>query len=309
MKRYQVRNNVATIWEDRRERTPIYRIQKFFPSDIVDELLTHEVELKGSGHVDGIPCALLESVTSSKDKLKVWATKEPDVYPLRIERYEHDNLRYVFEAENIKSWNGVLFPEKTMISWYRSDDALQHSLISRSVVSVESFTPNIEINAGEFKPDFPPDTEVNVTPVESEASDFEPTRPAKRLRQFTDMDIDFSIERAKGRKILICFWDMNQRPSRNSIVELARKAKALEKRGIVIMAVHTSAVNEKELNKWVKTNNVPFTVGTVVGDEQKFRFTWGIKSLPWLILTDTQHVVRTEGMDLSELDGELDKRQ
>ncbi len=266
-------------------------------------MLGHEVELKGSGNVNGIACSLLESVMSSKDRLKVWVTKAPDIYPLRIERYEHDNLRYVYEAENIRLWNGFLFPEKTTVSWYRSDDSLQHSLISSYVVRVESFTPNVKIAASEFAPDFPPGTSVNkYAATKAEAADFKATRPAKRLRRFTDIDIEFSIDQAEGKMVLLCFWDMNQRPSRNCVRQLSERAQELKARNVLIAAVHASKVDRTTLNEWVNRNNIPFPVGMVQGDVERTRFTWGVKSLPWLILTDTQNVVTSEGFGLSELD-------
>ena len=286
--------------------TPIYRLQKFFPSKTIGDLLTHEVELKGSGEIGGIPCSLLESIMSSKDRLKVWVTKERDVYPLRIERYEYDNLRYLYEAENIKSWSGVPFPQKTTISWYRSDDALQHSLISSKVVSVESFSPNVEIASGEFTPEFPPDTSVNTHTVsKQQASDFEPTRPAKRLRQFADIDIEFNLEQAKGQMILICFWDVNQRPSRNCIMRLARQTEQLKQKGIIVIAVQASKVDQNKLNEWVKNYNISFPVGMIEGDEEKTHFTWSVKSLPWLILTDKEHIVQAEGFSINELDEKI----
>lgn len=37
------------------------------------------------------------------------------------------------------------------------------------------------------------------------------------------------------------------------------------------------------------------------GDDKKLRLDWGIKSLPWLILTDQHHIIRTEGVSLTEL--------
>jgi len=303
---WEIRSKIATIWEGRREMTPIYNLQQYFPSETIKELLTHKVELKGSGEIGGIPCSLLESVMSSKDRLKVWITKEPDVYPLRIERYEHDNLRYVDEAENIKSWNSVLFPKKTTISWYRSDDTLQHSLISSYVVSVESFTPNVEIAAGEFAPEFPPDTSVNTYALpKRQASDFEPTRPAKRLRQFANINIDFNKDQAKGKMILVCFWDMNQRPSRNCITQLAKQAEELEEAGITIVAVHAATVDEKTVREWVKKNAISFPVGTIQGSEEKIRFTWSVKSLPWLVLTDREHIVIAEGFNVNELNGKI----
>jgi len=52
----------------------------------------------------------------------------------------------------------------------------------------------------------------------------------------------------------------------------------------------------------VKKYNVPFSVGIVQGDEKKTRFAWGVRSLPWLILTDSDKIVRAEGFPLTELD-------
>jgi len=43
----------------------------------------------------------------------------------------------------------------------------------------------------------------------------------------------------------------------------------------------------------------------IQGDVEKTRFTWGVKSLPWLILTDRNHVVAAEGFALAELDDML----
>jgi len=37
------------------------------------------------------------------------------------------------------------------------------------------------------------------------------------------------------------------------------------------------------------------------GDEKKTHLTWGVRSLPWLILTDTDHIVRSEGFGFEEL--------
>jgi len=54
--------------------------------------------------------------------------------------------------------------------------------------------------------------------------------------------------------------------------------------------------------------NIPFPVGIVEEDVEKARFTWGIHSLPWLILTDNEHTIRTAGFrinDLNEKIGEM----
>ncbi len=305
--RYTVRNKSAVVREGRREMDPIYNLRQYFPSRTTQELLTHKVELKGRGKINGIPCSLLESIMSSKDRLKVWVTEEPDIYPLRIERYEHDNLRYVYEAENVKLWNGTPFPERTTISSYRSDDSLQHILISSSVVSIESFTPNVEIAASEFAPDFPPGTSVNKYAVtKTEPADLEATRPAKRLRRFTDIDIEFSVDHAKGKMILLCLVDMNQRPSRNCVRQLSERAQELTAKDVVVAAVQISKIDENNLNEWRKKYSVPFPLGMVRGDGERARSTWDIRSLPWLMLTDSRHAVTAEGFGLSELDGKIE---
>lgn len=303
---YMVRNKVATIWEGKRQSNPVYNLRQYFPGEIIEDLLDHTVELKGSYKINDIACSVLESVMSSKDRLKVWITKDPDVYPLRIERYEHDNLRYVYEAENIKFWNGFLFPERTTISWYRSDDSLQHSLISSYVVSMKSFAPNVEIAASEFTPEFPPGSTVSKdASTETAAADLEAIRPAKRLRQFTDIDIDFSIDQAKDKIVLLCFWDMNQRPSRNCLQQLSERAEELKAKDVLIVAIQTSEVDENALNEFVRKNKILFPVGAVEGDEEKTRFAWGVKSLPWMILADRNHHVIAEGFGLNELEDRL----
>ena len=305
--RYTARNKTATVREGRREMNPIYNLQQFLPSKTTQELLTHKVELKGRGKINGIPCSLLESVMSSKDRLKVWVTEEPDVYPLRIERFEYDNLRYVYEAENVKLWNGTPFPKKTTISSYRSNDSLQHSLISSSVVSIESFTPNVEIAASEFTRDFPPGTSINKYAItKAEAADLEATRPDKRLRRFTDIDIEFSINQAKGKMMLVCFLDIEQRPSRNCLRQLSAKAQGLAAKGVVVAAVQASKIDKNSLDKWGKKYNTSFPLGMVQGDQETTRFTWGVRSLPWLILTDSRHVVAAAGFRFSELDEKIE---
>ena len=79
----------------------------------------------------------------------------------------------------------------------------------------------------------------------------------------------------------------------------------LEQKGIVVVAVQTSKIDENVLSDWVKKHNIPFPVGMIGGDEEKTRFTWGVKALPWLILTDKEHIVRANGFALNELNEKL----
>jgi hypothetical protein len=101
---------------------------------------------------------------------------------------------------------------------------------------------------------------------------------------------------------LICCFDMDQRPSRSCILQLAKRAEELKRKEVFVVAIQASKVDEDKLNEWIKKNNISFPMGLIQGDEEKTRFTWGVRSLPWLILTDKKHVVRAEGFALTELD-------
>ena len=73
----------------------------------------------------------------------------------------------------------------------------------------------------------------------------------------------------------------------------------------MVVCVQASKIERGKLDEWVKENKILFEVGMIEGDEGKVKFSWGVKSLPWLILTDKEHVVRAEGFGLDELDGKI----
>jgi hypothetical protein len=127
------------------------------------------------------------------------------------------------------------------------------------------------------------------------------------LPSFDSIDIDKEQERLKGEALCICFFDMQQRPSRNCIMQLAKQAEQLKQKGATVVAVQASNMDENELDEWTKKYNIPFTVGMIQGDEEKPRFSWGIRSLPWLTLTDQNHIIRAEGFSIKELDGKIEQ--
>jgi len=127
----------------------------------------------------------------------------------------------------------------------------------------------------------------------------------RELPAFEGIDLDITAENTRDKALLLCFFNMNQRPSRNCLLQLSTRAKELMAKDVVVVAVQASKVDDSVLKDWVGKNNIPFAVGMVQGDEKKTRFTWGVRSLPWLILTDIGNVVRAEGFSLAELDEKL----
>lgn len=146
--------------------------------------------------------------------------------------------------------------------------------------------------------------------IESEAPQTTSVKPpfflGKSLPDIQEFNINLSHADTNDTKLLVCFFDMNQRPSRHCIIQLTKQARELKEKGITIIAVQALKVYEYTLDEWIKDNKIPFPVGTIKDNENKTRITWGIKSLPWLILTNKQHIVTAEGFTIDELDSKID---
>ena len=41
----------------------------------------------------------------------------------------------------------------------------------------------------------------------------------------------------------------------------------------------------------------------------ELQFNWGVKALPWMILTDKEHIVTAEGFSITELDENIKNGQ
>ena len=121
------------------------------------------------------------------------------------------------------------------------------------------------------------------------------------LPEFKEFGIEILSEDINNKMILVCFFDIEQRPSRNCIIQLNKRDQELKEKDIVVIAVHASKIEQAQLDEWIKENEIIFPVGMTGSEEEKTRFNWGVKSLPWLILTDKNHVVTAEGFSINEL--------
>jgi protocatechuate 3,4-dioxygenase beta subunit len=128
---------------------------------------------------------------------------------------------------------------------------------------------------------------------------------SKPLPPLKDLGIDLPAD-AADKMLLVCFWDMGQRPSRNCITRLAAQAAALREKGVRIVAVHAAQVEDSALRQWVEKNKIPFPSGIIAGDIDKTKSAWGVGSLPHLILTDKKHTVVAEGVGLDDLDKQIE---
>jgi len=118
--------------------------------------------------------------------------------------------------------------------------------------------------------------------------------------------MDPDLTGAVGKMLLICFLDVQQRPSRNIALRVAQQADSLQQKRIMVMMVQAAQMEETVLKTWVKESQVPLPVGIIRGEEDETRAAWGIRALPWLILAGRDHVVRAEGFGLEELQNRIE---
>ncbi len=126
----------------------------------------------------------------------------------------------------------------------------------------------------------------------------------KPLPELEEFGLKSARQLAVGKRLLVCFWDMEQRPSRRAILSLVEKAADLEAKGVVVIGVQASPVDAKQLRDWAADNKVAFATGMVPAEKSKAvknLAAWGVSGLPWLILTDEKHVVTSEGLPVERL--------
>jgi hypothetical protein len=127
----------------------------------------------------------------------------------------------------------------------------------------------------------------------------------RALPGFEAIKIDLAANRTKDEMMLLCFFDMQQRPSRHYVIRLAKQVKALKQKGVSLVAVQAVKVDENVLSKWATESNIPFPIGIIQENEENVRFNWAVCSLPWLILADRNHIVTAEGFGMSELEQKI----
>jgi hypothetical protein len=119
------------------------------------------------------------------------------------------------------------------------------------------------------------------------------------------LDIDVKPETLAGKKVLVCFFDMNQRPSRRLVQELAARAKLLEQNNLPVLLIHAGEADKVAVQQWLRESGVPFAAGTTAATMPKLLQDWTVQALPWLVLLDESRAIRAAGFDLGQLEESL----
>jgi hypothetical protein len=110
-----------------------------------------------------------------------------------------------------------------------------------------------------------------------------------------------------GKPLLVCLVDLEQRPSRKCLSDLAKRGEVLSSKGITAVVIQTSKTDPKQYDDWLKTNQIGFPIRSVEADFETKKAAWGVKALPWLILTDKDRKVVAEGFAVSDIESVVGK--
>ena len=132
----------------------------------------------------------------------------------------------------------------------------------------------------------------------------------KPLPSMSQFSLSLDRQLTQNKMILLCFADIDQRPSRNTILRLNEQAQELLDKDLYMVFIQAVPVSEKKLVAWLKNNEIlpPAGMSKTSILELGSSYSWGVQSLPWLILTDRQHNVTAEGFNIDELNEKISSR-
>ncbi len=281
---------------------------------LADCEITNIRQEKWQGH----ECYFVEAIRPDGVKADAWIDPEIGWRARRVRLWNPDGLIRRDASGKFKDCgNGAWFPVEGVFRLYGNDKSSGERIVSiERRLKVEQVKVNADLTQKDFEIQFPHGTSVyvhtlnasyiaGVTSLDGFGEEALNPLVGKPLPDMKEIAVDHDPNQMKDKMILVCFWDMEQRPSRNCIRELAKRAGELKEKGVTVVAIQASKVDENKLDEWIKKNNIPFAAGVITADIEKTRFVWGVRSLPWLILTDKQHVVIAEGFTMAELDEKL----
>jgi len=250
---------------------------------------------------------ILEAISDSKLIYRIYIDSNKNNNIVKWQMVREDNtVVYEINHDFTQTDDGIWYPsgyQKVSTPFLPSGE--QAGSFVENTVKIVSAEFNINIPKETFHLKFPDNAEIRYSSESSYDTTDAPSLLNKSLPEMKDIGTSLSQVSIEDKNILVCFFDYQQRPSRNCMIQLSKRAEELKSKDIEIIAVHTSKIEQEKLDEWVKENDISFSVGKIQENEEDTRFTWGVKSLPWLILTDTDHLVTAEGFGIVELNSKV----
>ena len=266
----------------------------------------------------GHECYFIEAIQSDGTKAEVWIDPKIAWRARRLRMWDPDGLIRCYSSAEFKDCgNGIWYPVDGIFRYYADDRSSGERVLSiERKLKVEQVKVNADLTIKDFEVQYPHGTYVSlydsgesyiagITSVAGFGEEVLNPLTDKHLPDMKQFGVLQDPNQTKDKMILVCFFDMNQRPSRNCMRQLNVKAQELKTKGVFTVAVHASKIDDNKLRLWIRRYRINFPVGMIVTDTKKTRITWGVRSLPRLILTDNGHIVRAEGFAINELDEKI----
>ena len=222
----------------------------------------------------------------------VWLTAEYD-YSYNIKYVSGD---YEITNNHYKTVEYVLNPDHEALGSFEPN-----FIRNGALVDIIGFPPRIRFTWQEGKIIDSDGIEVDLKTLKP------PSLMGKALPSLAEFNVRLNPKFINDKMILVCFWDMNQRPSRNYIQALNKRSRELLDKGVYMVFVQAEQIEQKKLIAWLKQNRIDPPVGITRSGLPILKQSWSVKSLPWLILTDRKHNVQAEGFALVDLNDKLEK--
>jgi hypothetical protein len=129
----------------------------------------------------------------------------------------------------------------------------------------------------------------------------------KPLPELKALNIEGTRGGFEEKAVLVCFFDIMQRPSRQCLLRLSKKMQKLERQNIQTIIIQTELILKEDLDGQLQKFNISIPVGIIGENNSEVRLNWGIKSLPWLVLADAEHIVKAEGFGIDELEEKIEQ--
>jgi hypothetical protein len=193
-------------------------------------------------------------------------------------------------------------------AFYEPNDSGRMALGSRRELKVVEIRVNERLADDLFRTEIKPGVEV----VEewfgqTRTYTYVPNLVGKALPGFDGIKLDDEPQALSGRALLICFWDPSQRPSRHCLRLLADQAQQLGERGIMLLGLRAAPADSQPAGQSTMGLDDFCRRGVIESDVEKVKFTWGVRSLPWLLLANREHIIRASGFSLTELGDQVSK--
>lgn len=276
--------------------------------------ITNIRQKKWQGH----ECYSVQADFTNGSKAEVWIDPEIGWRARRLQIYGPDGSIERDSSAVFKDWGReTWFPVKGIFRSYGNDSSSGERVVSvEKRLKVERVTVNTKLTIKDFEVQYPRGTRVLIydsgesyiageTSVDGFGEDESNPLQDNPLPDMNPFAVEEDPNETKDKMILVCFFDMDERPSSNCMRRLSVKAQELKAKSVFVVAVHASNVDENKLRLWLQKYRIDFPAGMIKADEAKIRDEWGISSLPWLILTDKKHTVTAEGFNIAELDEKL----